>query len=496
MPLTPGESARVGQLATQDSMLAGRLIAPRGDVTGIELTFLLPESGEADPMEGDPRGKVMTAVREWLAPWNGGDSDLAARLTGDIAVNHAFEEYTHKDLQTLVPLMYGVIVLLLAILLRSFLGTLITVIVVGLSVVASMGVLGWCGFPISPPVAVAPNLIMTVAVADSVHFLGKYLRPQEAGLSKMEALRQSWALNVKPITLTSVTTAAGFLGMVFSESAPFRHLGIVAASGVVFAWLLSLVLIPALILALPIQPGNRKNAGPQKSTHLLHWFLDRPMRTLLVGGLVAPVVAGFAFKNEVNDRWLDYFSEDVPVYKDSHFTMERLTGTNLLEFHLDSGRPGGVTDPDYLRQVEQLRRWLEQQPGVTHVDAISEIFLRLNQHLHGDDETWFRLPESSELAAQYLLLYELSLPLGLDLNHRITIDKSGSRLVATIDNLSTVELAELSSSIEAWSRENLPAGFCSPPSGISTLFAFVSSHNIRQMILGTAVALLVITMVL
>ena len=68
---------------------------------------------------------------------------------------------------------------------------------------------------------------------------------------------------------------------------------------------------------------------------------------------------------------------------------------------------------------------------------------RLNKNMHGDDPAFYRLPEDHELAAQYLLLYELSVPFGMDLNNRIDIGKSATRMTVTLHRLKSEEMRKL-----------------------------------------------------
>lgn len=155
----------------------------------------------------------------------------------------------------------------------------------------------------------------------------------------------------------------------------------------------------------------------------------------------------------------------------------------------------GVSDPAFLAQAAAFADWLRTQPEVRHVDSITDTFKRLNKNLHGDDPAYYRLPEDRGLAAQYLLLYELSLPYGLDLNNRLNIDKSSTQIVVTLENLDSARLREIAQRGEGWLKDNAPA-LSAIGIGPSIMFAYISERNIRSMMVGTFLAMVLISGIL
>ena len=167
-----------------------------------------------------------------------------------------------------------------------------------------------------------------------------------------------------------------------------------------------------------------------------------------------------------------------------------------LEYSLGSGEPGGISEPAYLSDVAAFAEWYQEQPETIHVDVVTDTFRRLNMSMHGDDPGEYRLPASRELAAQYLLLYELSLPPGLDLNHQIDIDKSATRMVASTKTLSTNEVLALERRARQWLADNAPNIVRPESSGTTLMFAYLGRRNIISMLVGTTIALVGISLVL
>ena len=150
-------------------------------------------------------------------------------------------------------------------------------------------------------------------------------------------------------------------------------------------------------------------------------FVLRHRRAIFLGWLaiVAAMAVGIP-RNELNDVLVHFFDESVEFRQDTDFMDERLSGNTLLEYSLQASSEGGATDPLFLADVSNFADWYREQAHVRHVSVITDTFRRLNQSMHGDDPGRpTEVPDSQELAAQYLLLYELSLPLGLDLNNQI-----------------------------------------------------------------------------
>ena len=131
-----------------------------------------------------------------------------------------------------------------------------------------------------------------------------------------------------------------------------------------------------------------------------------------------------------------------------------------------------------------------------HVYSYTDIIKRLNKNMHGDNANWYKIPEARELSAQYLLLYELSLPFGLDLNNRINIDKSATRVTVTLDEITTAQLRRFLTEAESWLQKNAPEAMHTKPTSASVMFAYISQRNIESMLRGNAIAIVLIAMIM
>ena len=489
--LTAAELENIRQIATSRPELNGRLIADAGNVTGINVILQFP--GE-DPQELIPS---VAAAREIASRIEEAYPHVEVRLTGLTMLNNAFFEAGIRDLGTLVPLMYGVLIVAMILLLRSVSGTIATVLVIGFSAATALGIAGWLGTLLEPVSALAPTMILTMAIADSIHILATFFDGMRAGQEKRPAIIESLRVNMVPVFLTSLTTAIGFLSMNFSDSPPFNRLGNITAGGVVAAFVFSVTFLPAFISILPVRVRPRPASAPSSIFERLGDFVvarRKPVMAVMVV-LIALVVA-FVPANEVSDRFVQYFDESIDFRRDSDYTTANLTGIYQLVYSLPSGEAGGISNPEYLDALDRFADWFREQPDVVNVSTLSDVLRRLNMNLHGDDASYYSLPTDRDLAAQYLLLYEMSLPYGLDLNNQIDVDKSATRFIVTTGDVATKDFLALADRSERWLEANAPEHMHVAPTGPAVMFSHITERNIRSMIFGTAAAFLIISLVL
>jgi predicted RND superfamily exporter protein len=199
---------------------------------------------------------------------------------------------------------------------------------------------------------------------------------------------------------------------------------------------------------------------------------------------------------ELNDNFLEYFDESYDFKTASDFVVDNLRGWDYIEYSLESGEPGGINNPEYLGTVEEFANWYREQENVVHVNTITDTMKRLNKNMHGDDESWYRIPDRRDLAAQYLLLYEMSLPFGLDLNNRINVDKSSTRMTVTLKSMSTTQMREMDEKARQWLKAHAPKSMFTYGTGISIIWAHITGRNIRSMLVASFWALLLISGIL
>ena len=493
---------RIKNIAINEPLLVHRLVSKKGHVTAINITVELPKQ-EKDKQTGkmvtaDPTKQgaiIVKSVRKLKAYINQTYPELTVYISGIIMMNNAFGEAASYDMSNLLPLTLLLILITVSLLLRSIAATFTTLLVILFSVMSAFGLAGWFGIALTPPVMSAPIIIMTLAVADCVHILSTWISEMHKGVEKNAAMKESLRINFMPVFLTSVTTAIGFLSLNFSDAPPFRDLGNVSAMGVMAAFFLSVFFLPVLATVLPSFITPRESRTLTIMNSLSEWVLHHQNKLLIGMGIVAIALVALIPRNELNDVFVEYFDERIEFRTDTDFIVENLTGIYYVDYSIDSKQSGEVSKPEILVQIKQFSDWLREQPEVIHVNTITDTFSRLNKNMHGDDPSWKKLPDTRELAAQYLLLYEMSLPYGLDLNNQIDIDKRSTRVSVTMQTLSTQQVLAFEKRVNGWMTQNIP-DIKAVGSSPTIMFAHVGMKNITSMLTGTTLALILISLIL
>ena len=487
---TQEELDELQAIALAEPLVSRRLISDDARVTAINVRHTLPREAS------DEATLAAIAVRELAADIEDKYPEHTVYITGGVMLSNAFFEASVQDLSTLIPLMYGILLITAVVFLRSFWGMIITLVIIMLSASTAMGLAGWLGIPLTPPSSSAPTVIMTLAVADSIHLLVTLFQSMRKGMSKLDATRESMRVNLSPVFLTSLTTCIGLLALNLSDVRPFNDLGNIATMGVTAAFIYTVVLLPPLVAILPIRESKAGGEQARPVVQLGELVITYRKGLLWLGAGLITFLSVMVTQNELNDEFVKYFDESFAFRTDTDFTSENLSGIYTMEFSLGSGEEGGIANPDYLEHVEAFANWSREQSDVQHVFTITDTFKRLNKNMHGDDPDWYVLPDERNMAAQYLLLYEMSLPYGLDLNDTVNVEKSSTRLIVTTDNVTAVRMRELQGESEAWLRENTPETMWTVPASTNLMFSHISERNIRSSIIGALIALGLIAIIL
>jgi len=486
--LSDSDLLKIQSIAINEPTILHRLVSPDSKFAGINVTVQIPEKSL------DEVPIAVAFARDLKQRMLEKHPNVEIRLVGMTMMNNAFPEASKSDVANLYPIALGFIVLTLFVLLRGLSSSIATLIMIIFSILTAMGLAGWSGTLLSPPVMSAPIMILTMAIADAVHLLVSMRHELAAGKNKNDAIIESMRINFRPILVTSLTTVLGFLSLNFSDAPPFHDLGNISATGVTAAFIFCITFLPAIIAILPAS-GKKEVAGKQLMVRFGEFVIAKQKSLLIINTVAIIGFASLVPLNELNDQFIAYFDDSIEFRRDSDYSAENLTGVYYIDYALGSKESGGISNPDYLSNVAKFSQYLRSRPEVIHVQTISDTFKRLNKNMHGDDPSWQRLPDERNLAAQYLLLYEMSLPYGLDLNNQIDVDKSATKIAVTLKTLTSNEVIAFDDAAMQWLQTNMPS--ISPySSGPTVMFAHLGKRNIHSMLEGTTVALIFISAVL
>lgn len=477
----------VKAIAINDPILLNRLVSKEGHVALVNITVDIPNEDKSNKIF-----EVINFVRSITDNLKLKYPDTQFYHAGIVAMDYYVLTETKKDTFTLIPIMSFVIVVFLIILLKSVFATFSTSCIVASVLVSTMGIAGWLGYFLSTASVNAPVIIMTVVVADCVHLISSMMFALNKGSNKKDAITYSLKLNILPILITSLTTAVGFLTLNFSEVPVLQDLGNITAIGVMLAFIFSITLLPTLLFILPIKTVNTQ---PNTFNGIATWVIKNH-RKLLPLTLVIIVISCYLLSfNKINDQTTKYFSKGHEFREATDFIQNNISGMSQIDFALDSGISNGINNPEVLGKIEKFSAWLREQPEVDSVSTISDILKKLNMNMNGDDINHYQLPDSKELIAQYMLLYEMSLPYGLGLTNQIDMDRSTVKIVATLKNLGSKEFTEFEGRAISWVNKHTK-GLRLTAASPALMFAHIGELNMKSMLKNTPLALLLISMLL
>ncbi len=490
--------ARIRRIATSDPALVGRLVSADGAAAIVVASF----SGEtAEQLTANQR--VYDAALALRDEFRARYPTLDFHVTGTVPGNAAFARAAENDGRLIIPLALCFALLAIFAYLRyesgslgaAGAGTAASLAVIVVASVAPLGLMAWAGLPANNITSMVPVVILTLAVADSLHLLIVYYQARRRGEDADSGLRTSLRLNTEPVWLTSITTVLGFLALNASESPPFQQFGNLIAFGVAVAWLAANTLLPAMMRLWPGRVGKAAMGLDALMPALADRVIRHRRRLLLTGAAVVLAAIACLPLNRLNEVYTGFLAESTEFTRDTDAVAVHFGEIADIEYSLDSGVPGGIASLDYLRQLAAFTDWLRAQPEVLWVQGVDHTIKRLNRNLHGDDPAWLRLPDSDEEAAQYLLLYEMSLPFGASLTDQITLDRSATRVLVGLRSSQTLPQIALQQRVQDWLSENAPQ-LWHPGTSMTTIFAHMNRNNAIGMLGGTALAMAVITLVL
>lgn len=479
------------KIALEEPLLLNQSISKDGKVSAVNAVL---QFAEKDLMEVPQAVNFALDIeREIEADY----PNLEVYVSGVAALNNAFAEAGMKDAGTITPIMFLVIFALVWLIIRAWSPTVAVLILIILSTMVGMGIGGYAGIELTPISMAAPTVILTLAVADAIHIYITLKSLMQEGMVKQKAIVESLKINFLPVTITSATTIVGFLALNFSDSPPYWHLGNITAVGIGAAWLFSITLLPVIISLLPYSTKviSEKEKTQSVMLRLANFVIGNYKKVFVGTSIITLIIICFIPTIKFDDQWVEYFDESVKFRSDSDVVLDNF-GVYPIEYSIPAKSEGGISEPEYLQNIEKFILYLRSVENVEHVYSISDIMKRLNKNMHGDDQSYYRIPEERDLSAQYLLLYELSLPYGLDLNDRINIDKSASRVTVTFGRITTAELKNFLVQTDNWMQENFPNYMQTKPTGASVMFTYITERNISSMITGTMIAIFAIALMM
>lgn len=435
------------------SPYAGRLITPDGRGAAL---FLELDGPALLTERNDLMGQIEAVVQRYTGPEK-------IHVVGDAYILYFTEQIMKQDLVKLVPFVAVIIGVVLYWTLRSFLGIVIPLLTVGISVTWTVGLMIWRGIPVSIISMVMPVILVTIGIASSIHILNKYQEGLARGLAKREALEETFAAITAPVVMAALTTAAGFASLITAFVHPIREFGVLTAVGVMLAMGLSLSLVPALLVLVKepeVRQGKEKAQKDGPLTRILHtfvhWAVHRPRLLVLIVTAIFVVFALGATLITLESNIVNYFGNSSPVKQATMVIEEVFGGSMQISVVLDTGEADGIKDPAVLEELVVIQEYLNSFDTINHATSIADVIRELNQALWDGDPEFYAIPDSNEAVAQLLLLFSLQGGSGID--SLVTYDYSRALVTAQMKTLDAEQMAQVISQVEQFLAQRYNSG--------------------------------------
>ncbi len=407
-----------------------------------------------------------------------------------------------RDMRIFAPIALGLMIILFIISFRSWTGTFLPLFVVGFSIIWTFGLMAW--LDISVPIIGGLIPIMLIAISNNygIHIISHYYEftKMNQELSRVEILKRTMKRLGMPIFLAGITTVISFLSLMSHELSKVREVGLMVSFGIVVSFVLSLLLIPAILILVP----RPTYLGKERSLHFINKFLVNwgkffiknrvSFLTILFSGI-------FIFSIGIKDITVDtvpdnYFPEDSKIRKSSKVISKTFGGATQLNILIE----GDIYDPISLKHIDKLMNHIKSKnSSVSLTYSIADVIKKMHYSFHNGEKDSLKIPTNRELIEQYMFLYSLA---GQDNDFDLILndvdDPNYTQAFVRIKKASTVDLMNLVDDTKDYIHSNYYDEIPIKPmlAGPAALLGAVSHLVIRGQIISLLMASLVIFIIM
>ena len=486
--LSPEEIANIEAYLIKNAELKKQVIAQNDDFFNI---VVIPSGNTNEQVSV---AKIVATAEKLLSEYDlhfGGPSYLIG-IVGNLV---------RADAISLIRIGLLMMVVILLASLRSFAGVLMILFVIILSLIGMMGSMGWIRgltgserFVFSIMNTSMPIILMTIANSDSVHFLTKFFKKLRITGDKAKAIEQSIDSLMLPIFLTSLTTAAAFLSLVFAPIEYMTGYGVSIAIGISWAWILSITLLPSLIMLKNWPLNSRAIRKPGLLEHIVNKLgstIIKLPRSILIGGLLLVAIGIYGIKlvtTEVN--MYSFFEKGNKIRDSLEFLDKKMLGSMNLVFLLN----GDMKDPELLQQISRLQDYVEKNPSVSTTISIADVIKRMHRTVMDDDPDYEIVPDERAKVNNLYTMYSMSGD-PEDFSTLVDYEYSKALVTAILKNVSTESSVLFVNDIEQFVDKNFTKYKDITATGQLVVLRDMVELVIKSSVISICVSIVVITFI-
>ena len=479
------------KIVEEEEIIFGSLISKDKKTTVISIIV--------DPPNPDANIKLIDTVEymlEYVDEAKSNHPELDIRVLGTPYQEYISPKMVLSEMPIVMPSMLLLILVSVFFLLRSVFAVLATILVIVLSLIATFGSVGYIGNALNQMVITIPILIITLALADCVHLFSIFFQQRVKGHSSKESMIRSLELNLQPLFLTTLTTCIGFLSFNVLDVPPLQDLGNFVSIGIAMAFIFTIFFAAPLFSFFEIKAPKSVNQQINLSRKIAKFSLKNSKTLLWSVPLASLLLICLIPLNVLDENPTQMYDEGFTSFSADTLWLDEMLGVTFPVSFKASSNNGSVSEPEFLKKIDNFVKWLETQDEVNHVTSLAHTMKNLNRSMHGDDPEWETIPESEELSSQYLFFYEMSLPMGLDLNSSISQDRASTKISANLDDMSGKDFLKFDKKVRAHIQENNLTEIISPAAGFRVVFSHISMVIVNSLLFGVFLGLLSITLLL
>ena len=479
------------KIVEEEEIIFGSLISKDKKTTVISIIV--------DPPNPDANIKLIDTVEymlEYVDEAKSNHPELDIRVLGTPYQEYISPKMVLSEMPIVMPSMLLLILVSVFFLLRSVYAVLATILVIVLSLISTFGSVGYIGNALNQMVITIPILIITLALADCVHLFSIFFQQRAKGYSSKESMTRSLELNLQPLFLTTLTTCIGFLSFNVLDVPPLQDLGNFVSIGIAMAFIFTIFFAAPLFSFFEIKAPKSVNQQINLSRKIAKFSLKNSKTLLWSVPLASLLLICLIPLNVLDENPTQMYDEGFTSFSADTLWLDQMLGVTFPVSFKASSNNGSVSEPEFLKKIDNFVKWLETQDEVNHVTSLAHTMKNLNKSMHGDDPEWETIPESEELSSQYLFFYEMSLPMGLDLNSSISQDRASTKISANLDDMSGKDFLKFDKKVRAHIQENNLTEIISPAAGFRVVFSHISMVIVNSLLFGVFLGLLSITLLL
>lgn len=482
---TPEYLANRKEIAINDPLVVDGFISTDGTTTMISAR-LTPKVND----DSDKSIEIMKLIEKILAP-EIERTGYKYWLNGGPPLNHAFVTIGMADM-IFIPIILIASIILLFLLFRRVSGALIPIGVVTFTFLTVLAIQVLLGYKLNNFTINLPLFIVAIGIADAVHVYSIWILHRQEGDENFIAVENSLRKNFLPIFLTSLTTTIGFATLTISEVIPVLTLGIATASGAILAFIISVIWMPSVLLILKKEFKSEiiEKIKEKKPLGYGKFIVKHDKQIAIITTVIFSLLAIGLTKVKIDSNTIRYFDESVEIRKSTEFTSDNLTGPMAYEIVVDSKEEGGIKDPTFLKTVELFYKDFQKTyPDVRHLNSLLDTIKRFNKVVNNSEE----IPDNRNLIAQYLLLYSLSLPQGMEINDKMDIKEQRLRVTARVNIVDTSKDLEMIDYVSEWWKQT---PYSASVQGQTAMFAHMQKDVTNTLVYSLSIAILLVSLVM